>query len=92
MRWASFASVCTSVLPTRMRAALGLQQAGDAAQDRRLARTGRADDRHGLTTMHVKIDALEHRVGAERQVQVAQADQGLGDGFNRRHNVAPGVG
>jgi len=45
--------------------ALGLQQAGDATQDRRLAGAGRADDRHRLPRMDIKVDALEHRVAGE---------------------------
>ncbi|MNQ92596.1 hypothetical protein D3C85_1080270 [compost metagenome] len=72
--------------------ALRLQQPGDATQNGRFAGTRRADDRHRLSTVHVKVDAFEHRVVGERQVQIAQADQWRGDGFSRRHNVAPGVG
>jgi hypothetical protein len=50
---------------------LRAQQAGDAAQDRALARTGRPDDGHGLAAPHLDIDALEHGVVAEGQVHVA---------------------
>jgi hypothetical protein len=54
----------------------GRKQAGDAAQDGRLARARRPDDRHRLAALHFDVDALEHLVGAERQMHVAQGTRG----------------
>ncbi|MNV54863.1 hypothetical protein D3C71_1470770 [compost metagenome] len=63
------------------------QQAGHAAQDGRLPRTRRANDRHRLAGLHIEVDTAQHRVVGEGQVHVTQLDQGF-----RRHSDAPGVG
>lgn len=53
-------------------AALRPKQTADAAQERRLARARRPDDRHGLAALHVEVDARQHRRDAETQMHVAE--------------------
>ena len=56
-------------------AALRLQQAGDAAQDGGLSRTGGPDDGHGLALGHLKVDAVEHLGVAKGEMHVLQFHQ-----------------
>jgi hypothetical protein len=58
------------VLPLDQDRALGcLLEPVDAAQQGRLARSGRADDAHDLATTDVEVDPSQHMVVAEGLVQ-----------------------
>ena len=46
-------------------AGVDLLEMVDAAQQRGLARSGRADDAHDLAALHLEVDAFEHLVDAE---------------------------
>ena len=55
----------------------GLEQAGEALDERRLSRTAPSDDRHEFASGHVAVDALQdhRRLGAAvREPQFAQRD------------------
>ena len=54
----------------------GLQQV-DAAEKRRLARAGGADDGNHLARHHVKVDAAQDVVGPEGLLDALDADEGL---------------
>ena len=58
-------------------AARGLLETVDAAQQRRLARAGRAEDDDDLALVDVDVDALEHLEVAEGLAQVLDADDRL---------------
>ena len=47
----------------------------DAAQQRRLAATRRADEAHDLVLVDAEVDAAQHLVVAEALVHVAQLDE-----------------
>ena len=66
----------TSSPPTRMLPRVGLVEARDEAQRRRLAAAARPEQRHELARLEREVDALERRHGAEGPPQPAQLDVG----------------
>ena len=66
-------------------AALELLEEIDAAQQRRLARAARADDRHDVARKDVEVDAAQDRCVSER---LRQAPDGQ-DGFHAAPSAQP---
>jgi hypothetical protein len=65
-------------------AARGREQAGDGAQQGRLAAAGGADERHELAAAQLEVDAVEREQAAgEAQLEVTDADQGARWGRGR---------
>src|SRR4051812_33706924 len=70
-------------------AAVELLQEIDAAQERRLARAARADDRHHFLAVHFEIHALEHLDLAEMLAQRLDLQERLhGDGPSAKRYAA----
>ena len=66
------------------RAVVDLGEQVDAAQQRRLARAGGADQRHHLVFVHVQAQVVEHHRGAEDLPDVAAFEQHQTPAFCRR--------
>ena len=66
----------TSSPPTRMLARVGLVEAGDEAQRRRLAAAARTEQRDELALLEREVDALEGRHVTEGSPQPPELDVG----------------